>query len=186
VRMVLSPVIILTLAFVINGCSPRQPAAAPFIPPQIETPVSPVGALSYTPPPLPNALEQTPTSSINQVDSTAQSACSKSLRFIEDVNYPDGTAVRQGEKIEKLWRVENNGTCSWDSRYRMRLVEGDQLGAPVELALFPARPGTQAELRVIFIAPRESRTYRSTWQAYGPDGLAFGDPFYIDIFVQSP
>jgi hypothetical protein len=185
VRMDSSPVIILTLVIYLAGCAP-QPTASPFIPPSNETRLPSVAPLSYTPPPLPTTLGATPTPANLTASVTPESPCVNSLRFVDDVNFPDGTVVKPGEKIEKLWRVENNGTCSWDSRYRMRLVEGDQLGAPVELALFPARPGTQTELRVIFIAPRESRYYRSTWQAYGPEGLAFGDPFYIDIFVQSP
>jgi hypothetical protein len=185
VRMYSSPVIILTLVIFLAGCGP-QPTASPFIPPSNETVIQITVPLSYTPPPLPTTIGATPTSVNIPVAVTAEVSCYNSLRFVEDVNFPDGTVVRPGEKIEKLWRVENNGTCSWDSRYRMRLVEGEQLGAPVELALFPARPGTQAELRVIFISPRENRYYRSTWQAFGPDGLVFGDPFYIDIFVQSP
>jgi hypothetical protein len=180
-----SPVIILTLVIFLAGCSP-QPTASPFIPPSNETVIQITIPLSYTPPPLPTTIGATITSVNQPAAVTTDSPCYNSLRFVEDVNFPDGTVVMTGEKIEKFWRVENNGTCSWDSRYRMRLVEGDQLGAPVELALYPARPGTQAELRVIFITPRESRYYRSTWQAFGPDGLVFGDPFYIDIFVQSP
>jgi hypothetical protein len=184
VRMYSSPVIILALVIFLTSCAP-QPTASPFIPPPNETLDSTSGTLSYTPPPLPAAISAIPAVS-SPTAPAAETPCTNSLRFIEDINFPDGTIVRPGEKIEKSWRVENNGSCSWDSRYRMRLVEGDRLGAPEELALFPARPGTQADLRVIFIAPRESRYYRSTWQAYGPDGLAFGDPFYIDIFVQSP
>ena len=178
-RLYTSPVTILTLVFILAGCSP-QPAASPFIPPSGEAQAT-SEVLPYTPPPLPTTLGEIPSPT-----AAAPVPCFNSLRFIEDANFPDGTAVRAGEKIEKLWKVENNGTCDWDSRYRMKLVEGDQLGAPAELALYPARSGTQAELRVIFIAPRESRYYRSTWQAFGPDGQAFGDPFYIDIFVQAP
>lgn len=184
-RMYSSPVIILTLVILLTGCAP-QPTASPFIPPSLETLTPSVGPLSYTPAALPTTIGATITSVNQPAAVNTEAPCYNSLRFVEDVNYPDGTVVRPGEKIEKLWRVENNGTCSWDSRYSMRLVEGDQLGAPVELALFPARPGTQAELRVIFIAPQENRYHRSTWQAYGPDGQVFGDPFYIDLFVQSP
>ena len=178
-RLYTSPVAILALVIFISSCSP-QPTTAPFVAPsgnnQITTEVLP-----FTPPPLPTVLGETPVP-----NATLPTLCYNSLRFIEDVNYPDGSVVRPGEKIEKLWQVENNGTCNWDSRYKMMLVEGDQLGAPAELSLYPARSGSQAELRVIFIAPRESRYYKSTWQAYGPDGQAFGDPFYIDIFVQTP
>ena len=38
-------------------------------------------------------------------------------------------------------------------------------------------------LRIVFIAPLEAGTYRSAWQAYNPQGVAFGDPFYIEFAV---
>jgi Ig-like domain from next to BRCA1 gene len=183
VRMSFSPVIILALVLCINACTP-QSTAVPFIPPQNETSVA-TAAAQYTPPPQPTALGDTPTSPNSQLLSSPSAPCTNNLHFIQDVSYPDGSIVKAGDRIEKVWRVENNGTCNWDSQYRMRLVNGDQLGAPAELALYPARPGTQADLRIVFIAPAESRLYLSTWQAYDANGLAFGDPFYIDISVQS-
>jgi hypothetical protein len=185
VRMISLAVTILALVLWVNACTPQK-TDSPFVPPVSGTAAATVGAAVYTPPPQPTAIGDTPSPPILPGFSGDLTTCSNSLRFIEDITIPDGTVVRSGEKIEKIWRVENNGTCSWDSRYRLRLASGDQLGAPVELALYPARPGTQAELRIIFIAPPENRIYRSTWQAYGPDGIAFGDPFYIDILVQSP
>jgi hypothetical protein len=38
-------------------------------------------------------------------------------------------------------------------------------------------------LRITFTAPAVEGTYESAWQAYGPDGVAFGDPIYIKIVV---
>lgn len=184
-RMYTSPVTYLALVLFLISCSP-QPTASPFVPPSGSSSATSIGADPLTPPPLPTVFSGNPTTEIAPTSPAFTSNCVNSLRFIEDVTYPDGSIVRTGEKIEKIWRVENNGTCSWDSRYRMRLVSGDQLGAPAELALFPALPGTQADLRIIFIAPSESRYYQSMWQAYSPEGLAFGDPFYINIFIQYP
>lgn len=184
-RMYSSPVIILALAFSIYACAPLPPAS-PFIPPGNESLSPTAEALPFTPPPLPTVLGETPVPGPTLNNPTDQAGCINSLRFVEDINFPDGTIVRPGEKIEKLWRVQNDGTCSWDSRYSMQLVSGDQLGAPAELALYPALPGSQAELRVIFIAPPENRYYQSTWQAFSPEGTAFGDPFFINIVVQNP
>jgi hypothetical protein len=183
VRMSFSPVIILALVLFISACTP-QPTAVPFIPPSDQTQVATEPVAVYSPPPLPTTVANSPVPT--NIPSPASNLCINNLRFVEDVSYPDGTVVRPGERIEKVWKVENNGTCAWDSKYRMRLVSGDQLGAPAELALYPARPGTQAELRIIFIAPLENRQYQSTWQAYDPNGNIFGDPFYINIIVQSP
>ncbi len=58
------------------------------------------------------------------------------------------------------------------------------MGAATEQALYPARAGAQATLRIIFTAPSDTGTYISTWQAFAPGGEAFGDTIYIQIVVQ--
>ena len=77
----------------------------------------------------------------------------------------------------------NSGTCDWDSRYRLKLMDGSAMEA-AEQALYPARAGAQATLRILFTAPSDTGTYKSTWQAFGPGGDVFGDPVYIQIIVQ--
>jgi hypothetical protein len=86
--------------------------------------------------------------------------------------------------VDKQWLVTNSGTCNWDSKYRLKWVGGDPLGAAAEQALYPARAGTEVTLRILFTAPAEPGTYGSTWQAFDPDGIAFGDPVYVEIVVQ--
>lgn len=143
--------------------------------------------------PLP-ALEWSPTSAATQItpalslqgDVTPTPLCENNLRYIEDLSLPDGSLVPPGEGLDKRWRVENSGTCNWDERYRIKLIAGPALGAPSEQALYPARAGTQAELRILFVAPREAGTYRSAWQAFSPEGQPFGDPVFIEVVVGNP
>lgn len=110
--------------------------------------------------------------------------CTDQLRFVEDVTIPDGAQVAPGQVINKQWRVENQGTCNWDDRYRLRLVQGPAMGAPEEQALYPARSGVQALIHIVFTTPMEAGRYRSAWQAYNPQGQPFGDTIYIEIVVQ--
>ena len=114
--------------------------------------------------------------------------CTNSLWFQEDLTIPDGTEVSPGEKMDKRWLVLNNGSCNWDDAYQVRLIAGPNIGVPQLQALYPARSGTEAVIRMNFLAPQELGAYRSAWQAYDPDGQAFGDPFFIDFIVieQSP
>lgn len=112
--------------------------------------------------------------------------CTPNLTFLRDLSIPDGTHVSPGELLDKRWLVENSGSCNWDVNYRLRWVSGEQMGAPTEQALYPARSGTQATIRILFTAPVESGTYRSAWQAYDPQGQPFGDPFFIEVIVESP
>jgi hypothetical protein len=109
--------------------------------------------------------------------------CTSNLTFLYDITIPDGTSIQPAAQIDKQWLVQNSGSCNWDDRYRLRLVSGDPLGAPTEQALFPARSGTQATIRIVFIAPETPGAYTSEWQAYGPDGLPFGTSFFIKIVV---
>jgi len=111
-------------------------------------------------------------------------SCVDSLRFIADQTIPDGTEVERGATLDKVWEVENSGTCNYDERYRLKLIAGDELGAKPEQALFPARSGTRFEIHIRFIAPMEVGNVRSAWQAFDPQGNPFGDPIYIEIVVK--
>lgn len=116
---------------------------------------------------------------------TATPVCTNDLRFIEDLTFPDGTAVAPGGTVDKRWLVENSGTCNWDEFYRLRMIEGPSLGAATEQALYPARGGAQAVIRIVFSAPLEPGAYRSAWQAHTPRGQPFGDVFYLAITVSN-
>ena len=89
-----------------------------------------------------------------------------------------------GKLLDKQWLVQNNGDCNWDARYRLRLISGDALGASPEQALYPARAGSQANLRILFTAPQEAGDYVSEWQAFDANGIPFGESFFIKIVVQ--
>jgi hypothetical protein len=146
---------------------PAQTSAAPQATSGAETPPA------ASPPPT-----SLPTSS-------PTSACSDALVYLADLNYPDGSIVTPGQSVEKQWRVQNQGSCNWDGRYRLKLLGGfPALGAPSEMALYPARAGAQVTLAIQFTAPREAGVYRTSWQAYNPAGSPFGDAIYMEIVVQ--
>ena len=120
---------------------------------------------------------------VDDEDPTPTPLCSNGLWFLRDVTIPDGTLVDPGEKLDKRWAVQNNGSCNWDERYRVKLIAGPGMGVPVQQALIPALSGTEVVIRMIFIAPDEVGNYRSAWQAYDPQDNPFGDLFFIDIVV---
>jgi len=152
--------------------SARNALVDPFLPPTIALPTA-------TPTSLPLEPETEPAPSPTP-------SCSDLLTFLDDVTIPDGTVVLPGEKLDKRWQVQNTGTCNWDDHYRLKLSAGPDLGASPDQALYPARGGGLAVIRILFTAPLEAGNYRSAWQAYTPDGKPFGDPFFIEIVVQTP
>ncbi|MCS6907515.1 MAG: NBR1-Ig-like domain-containing protein [Anaerolineales bacterium] len=107
-----------------------------------------------------------------------------SLRFLSDVTIPDGSEVERSAILDKVWEVENSGTCNWDERYRLKLIGGSELGAKPEQALYPARSGTKFQIHIRFTAPQEPGRVRSVWQAFDPEGRPFGDPIYMEIVVR--
>lgn len=94
--------------------------------------------------------------------------------------------MEPGETLDKRWLVENSGTCNWDHRFSLRLIAGLNMGVETEMSLFPARSGTQSEVRIQFTAPPDPGAYRSAWQAQDPQGNFFGDPIFIEVVVPNP
>lgn len=171
-------ILLLTLALA-SACAPAS-TPTPFIPPTSQAPlIEP--ALIITPTPTTDQVRVVPLPTI--IPTLDQSNCVSNLSFVEDLTIPDNSFVPFGASIDKQWRVENNGTCNWTSEYRLRHTGGAVLGAPEEIALFPARSGTQATIQITFTAPFEEGIYESAWQAFDPNGLPFGDLIYMRILV---
>ena len=109
--------------------------------------------------------------------------CMSDLKFVEDVTFPDGTSVSPGQTVDKQWLVTNTGSCNWSAGYRLKLISGEARGIPDEQALYPAVAGTQATLRLVFTAPADAGSHQGAWQAFTPDGIAFGEAVYVQIVV---
>ncbi len=167
-----------------SGCAP-QATSTPAMP-VISPPVAP---LQTSTSPAAQPILPAPTVSVTPLIGeeplrpTSTLACENNLKFMADLTVPDGTIVARGAVIDKRWQVENNGTCNWDDRYRLKIVSGAEMGVQAEQALFPARSGAAAVIRLLFLAPSKPGTYRSAWQAVGPDGENFGDIIYIEVRV---
>jgi hypothetical protein len=176
-RLPLRPnLLILLFAFAfIQACAPKI-TPTPFRPP---TQLGPTSVLPTTTP-IPQLFTSVPTMTVT---ATVAGPCTNNLSFLNDVTIPDDTSVLPGSRIDKQWLVQNSGSCSWDSTYRLKWIGGDPLGAATEQLLYPAKAGTQATLRIEFTAPFTEGPYESAWQAVGPDGNVFGDLIFIKILV---
>lgn len=178
------PVFVL-LAATLGGLLLLSGCGAPpstYLPPT----TAPTATPTLTPTPLPPTPTLSPTPTVTaspEPSATPPPPCTASLDFLNDLTIPDRTAVLPGSAIDKQWLIQNNGTCDWVGTYRLRLIFGDPLGASPEQALYPARAGTQAVVRIVFTAPLTPGTYRSGWQAFTPNGDPFGEPIFIEIVV---
>ncbi|HEX6270033.1 MAG TPA: NBR1-Ig-like domain-containing protein [Anaerolineales bacterium] len=166
--------------FLAAACSPAL-TPTPFRPPTLPAPlIEPTLIINPTKETV--VVQSTPLTTL--LPTVQPEECFNDLAFIQDLTIPDNSVVTVGSTIDKQWQVENNGTCHWDSEYRFRHIGGAALDAPEEIALYPARAGTQTTIQIYFIAPFTDGVYESAWQAHAPDGTAFGDLIYIRIVVQ--
>jgi len=168
---------ILLTFFLSPACAPPPPAT-PFVPPKAATPTQPV-LQGNTPVIATNTATPEPV-----LSPTPTPPCTDGLAYLEDLTIPDKTVVSPGASVDKHWLVQNNGSCNWDARYRLKFVGGLEMGAAIEQALYPARAGAQATLRISFTAPDQPGTYTTAWQATDPDGEPFGDAVFMEIIVE--
>jgi hypothetical protein len=168
--------------FLLVACLAAGLAACRAGEPATPTP-SPIGEVYRPPTAVPATPTVRPTNPAADLRPSSTPECSNVLAYLEDVSVPDGSTIQPGAQVDKRWKLENSGSCNWDARYRLRLIAGPSLGVPSQQALYPARSGTQFTLQILFTAPNEPGTYRSAWQAYDPQGQAFGDPFFVEIQV---
>jgi hypothetical protein len=113
--------------------------------------------------------------------------------FSTDVTIPDGTVFDPDTKFTKTWRLYNNGTCTWNSRYKLYFVSGDRMSGPESQSLTSVLvpPGTSIDVSVELRAPQEEGTYRGNWALKNARGVEFGvgpasKPFYVEIVVVGP
>lgn len=96
-------------------------------------------------------------------------------RLVQSVTIPDGTIMLPGEKFTKIWRIQNIGTCTWTTDYKITFVTGNQLGAESTYNLpNRVRPGERIDIAVPMITPTEKGTYAGHWMLCNESGGRFG------------
>jgi hypothetical protein len=97
-----------------------------------------------------------------------------------------------GQVFTKIWHITNNGTCSWDSSWKLVNTSGDLIGA-AGVYNFPqaAAPGQTVDVPIVLTAPQLTGTYQGFWKIQSPyDGSLYGDigsgnAFWVKIVVSS-
>jgi len=128
----------------------------------------------------------TPSTGPGETPVVSPTPCTNDNAFVSDVTVPDGTRVRPGVRVDKVWRLRNAGTCTWGAGYRWVYVSGERMGAPDSVAVPATSSGQEVDLRVVFTAPQTPGTYISRWQMQAPAGARFGTVATLSIVVRLP
>jgi Ig-like domain-containing protein len=122
-------------------------------------------------------------------------ACNNNV-FVTDVTIPDGTIFqdsnprgsRPGSEFQKVWRVQNTGSCKWDEGYVLAFIGGDEALNPKSVKFQDATDfvaaGATADLGVTLTAPKFPGKYTATWRMQADNGAYFGTPLTVVIEVK--
>ncbi len=164
--------------------TPVQPSNTPVTPTITNTPVPPTAPPVDTSTPTVVPVVKTPTNPV------PQTPCNKAL-YITDVNYPDGTEILINKDFTKTWRLQNVGSCSWTSGYKLIFDSGDRMSAPDETVLTNGSvdPGEMVDISVQLKSPADTGTYKGYFRLKSPDNVVFGinnsgtDAFWVEIIA---
>jgi hypothetical protein len=116
-----------------------------------------------------------------------------SIGFIKDVTIKDGTNINQGVDFTKTWRLQNLGSCTWTTSFKLVYVSGKQMGAASSTALPKSvAPGGLVDVSVDMTAPSSNGTYQGYFKLKAADGTVFGlggiggIAFWVKIVVATP
>ena len=124
---------------------------------------------------------------------TAQ-ACTDRASFISDVSIPDGFVVAPNTLFTKTWRLENTGSCSWNSNYEVFYMSGANLTRYSAYKIVGSdqkvEPDQRVDISVRMQAPSTNGLYTSFWGLKGRygqivpiQGGANGNSFFVKIRV---
>lgn len=112
-------------------------------------------------------------------------ACHNSA-YVADVTYPDNAVIRPGMNFEKIWRIQNTGTCTWDEGYTLVFFAGDQALDPENFEIESSEDfvagGETADIGVDLTAPNTPGTYSGTWRMQTDAGVFFGG--YLTVVIE--
>ncbi len=161
----------------LNATFARQTVDA-LLTPQGETPGAPPPTTEVSVPPtdtptLPTNTPLPPT--ITPTATVTPIPCDRAA-FVTDVNYPDGTDVQPGATFTKIWRLRNNGSCTWTSGYMLVFDHGDAMGAAATYPLTSGSvaPGQTLDVQLQLTAPTTPGSYKGYWRLRNSSGVVFG------------
>jgi hypothetical protein len=98
--------------------------------------------------------------------------------FVSDVTIPDNTQIAPSQVFSKTWRIQNVGTCSWNSSYLLVFDHGDGMGVTSgytqQLSTGVVNPDQMVDLTVSLKAPSTTGTFTGYWRLRDPNGGNFG------------
>jgi hypothetical protein len=110
--------------------------------------------------------------------------------FIADVTIQDGAKVKAGEWIEKIWSIQNTGTCTWDEGFALIQYSGDITN--VEKWEITEKstskdfvdPNEIIEIALDMKVPNSPGEHGGCWRMRGDNGYYFGTSLCVLVMAE--
>lgn len=110
---------------------------------------------------------------------TAKHESCSNAEFISET-VPDGAVFEPGEAFTKSWRLENTGTCTWNTNYKLVFFDGERMGGPKSRNMhINVDPGERVDVSIDLEAPEEEGEYEATWKLQDDQGENFSQLFVV-------
>lgn len=124
----------------------------------------------------------------------ANFGCIDAMTLVRDLSFDDQNmqapaAFTPGQGFTKGWRVQNVGTCTWNTAYMLVYAGGNdpaaRMGGQPFVISSNIAPGEETDLSLNLVAPLVSGEYQGFWSLRAGNGLLFGERLSIGIRVEA-
>jgi hypothetical protein len=189
--------LMLVVAFILGACGSKAAEATPTATPvdinavytqaaqtvfaqltQQAPTITPTPVFTNTP-----NVTATPTLKSTATKPAPTAASCANMKFVSDVTIPDGTQMAVNQEFTKTWRVQNSGTCTWTTNFKLAYVRGEAMGGQ-NVPLANAVPtGQTVDISVTLKAPSKSGKITGVWSLMDDKGAYFGPVLTVVINV---
>lgn len=144
----------------------------------------------------PEQILPTPTapSQATVIPTATAKPCVDGMQFVDDVNLDDQNMtnppqIPPGTSFQKIWRIRNTGTCTWDSRYYLDYVGSStaaRMGGLATAINGSVPPNGVYDIAVNLTSPIVPGTYQGFWAMHNPGKQQFGERIWVGIRVPGP
>ncbi len=97
------------------------------------------------------------------------------MRFIDDVTISDNTVLSPNQTFQKVWRIQNIGSCTWTPGYQLVFLSGHSMSGPAAVNLTRSvAPDQTIDVAVDLRAPGTPGEYQGNWVMRNASGSTFG------------
>ena len=114
--------------------------------------------------------------------------CVDAMAYVKDLTYDDGNMthypdVQPNQAFQKGWRIQNTGSCTWNSSYYLAFTGGTQMNGQPTAIQASVAPGATYDMYVNLVAPSNPGQYTGEWTLFNNLNYSFGEKLFVAIEV---